>query len=126
MTNDFLTLSNVVQDLTRITVGNNNECTATYSGTLYLKVKQLPNVYAMKLEQVYFVPSFGKKIISVFQLTQQGYSLTFRQNFCDMLTGDHQKFTFCTQRDGMCYILGRSMPESKVMAVWDNNSADQI
>ena len=84
ITNDKSSLTNITNDGTKITVGNNAQCVSECFGSIYLQLKHLPPRYMFELHKVYYVPLFGKKIISVPQLTQHGYSLTFREQFCDM------------------------------------------
>ena len=118
ITNDKKSLSNITRDGTKITVGNNAQCVAECSGSIYLQIKYLPSRYVLELHKVFYVPSFGKKIISVPQLTREGYSLTFRERFCDMHLRNGGMLTISHNRDGMYYIYGKHLPESTVLSLW--------
>ena len=118
MANDKRSLTNITSDGTKITFGNNAQVVAECSGSIYLQLKHLPSRYVFELHKVYYVPSFEKKIISILQLTRHGYSLTFREQYCDMQLKNGGMLTISYSRDGMYYIYGIHMPKTKVFSMW--------
>ena len=118
VTNDKRSLTNITSDSTKITVGNNAQVVAECSGLIYLQLKHLSSRYVFELHKVYYVPSFGKKIISIPQLTRHGYSLTFREQYCDMQLKNGGMLTISHSRDRMYYIYGKHMTKTKVFSMW--------
>ena len=58
--------------------GNGATVSATSAGCVTLSFQN--NKYLF-LNDVYFVPNFGKNLLSVARLVEQGYSLTFNNGF---------------------------------------------
>ena len=78
MLNNGEGIKNQKIDQTKIVVAQNSSCMTTTSGTLTLRVVGFPEGEHMVLDRVFVIPEFNKRIISLKQLTRQGFKLGFK------------------------------------------------
>lgn len=69
---------------------------------------------AIVLKQVFFVPKFKTKIISVKRLTCQGYNVTFSKHKCKITTPRHRGIILIyNDTAGLNYLKGQAMTKKE-------------
>ena len=116
VTNDPNDLINIEKVDKSIIVAQSSICKTTKRGDINLKVMGMPSNAVMKLNKVYYVKEFNKKIISIKQLARHNYEITFKRNTCEIKMPDGGILTVTNHNDGLFYIKAYKSNENATVS----------